>query len=90
MLYAKVRNYEIRALAKKDLDKMVQLMDTDDYKDPEFQNYFHLWMQEGTGLFYFPKEKHFVSRDGVKNYALALLQYGSRMAGLKDVVIERK
>lgn len=90
MLYRTVGNYEIRALGKKDLDIMEEILNAElPYKHPEFETYFHSWMQQNLGIFFFPKEKHFVSWKGVNNYAIALLQYGANVKNLKQIKIEK-
>lgn len=84
MTTKQIRNYEIKAQSKTELDKIEQLMEKEEYYREEFQNYFHVWVQQGIGVFYFPKEKYFVSRNGIANYAIALLQYGGNVRGLKN------
>lgn len=79
-----IRNYEIKAQSKTELDHIEELMSKEEYYKEEFQKYFHVWVQESVGVFYFPKEKYFVSRNGIANYAIALLQYGGNVRGLKN------
>lgn len=84
MVIKDVRNYKIKAQSYDEVEKIEKLMDTEEYYREEFRKYFHVWVQSGTGVYYFIKEKYFVSRNGISNYAIALLQYGSRTPGLKE------
>lgn len=79
-----VRNYEIKAQSKTELERIAELMDTEEYYKEEFRKYFHVWVQDNIGVFYFIKEKYFLSRNGITNYAIALLQYGGNVRGLKN------
>ena len=79
-----IRNYELKAQSKTELDKIEKLMESEEYYKKDFLEYFHVWVQEGVGVFYFPKEKYFVSRSGISNYAIALLQYGASVRGLRN------
>ena len=88
MVFKQVRNYVIKAQSKAELEKMENLMETEDWNTEEFQKYFHVWAKAGYGIFYFPKEKFFHSRDGVTSYPIALLQYGASTTGLYDVAIQ--
>lgn len=84
MTTKKVNNYELKAQSKTELDHIEELMNKAEYYKEEFQKYFHVWIQEGVGVFFFIKEKYFVSRNGVANYAIAMLQYGGNIRGLKN------
>lgn len=84
MVIKEVRNYKIKAQSNAEVEKIEQMMETEEYYKEEFRKYFHVWVQQGTGVYYFIKEKYFVSRNGISNYAIALLQYGSRTPGLVE------
>ena len=84
MTSKKVNNYELKAQSKTELDHIEELMNSEKYYTEEFQKYFHVWVQESVGVFFFIKEKYFVSRNGVANYAIALLQYGGNVRGLRN------
>ena len=84
MTTKKVNNYELKAQSKTELDHIEELWLKAEYYKEEFQKYFHVWIQEGVGVFFFIKEKYFVSRNGVANYAIAMLQYGGNIRGLKN------
>lgn len=90
MVCKQVRNYVIKTQSKVELDKIENLMETEKWNTEEFQKYFHVWAKAGYGIFYFPKEKYFYSRDGVTNYAIALQQYGCRVVGLQDMTIQEE
>ena len=60
-----VRNYEIKAQSKTELERIAELMDTEEYYKEEFRKYFHVWVQDNIGVFYFIKEKYFLSRNGI-------------------------
>lgn len=84
MVKRQIRNYIVKAQSNAELDKIEYHMETEEYYKEDFRKYFHVWVHEGTGVYYFIKEKYFVSRDGVTNYALALLSYGSNQKGLRE------
>ena len=56
------------------LEKMYDLNNREEYWKPEFQKYFNVWIVEGCGVHYYPKEKYFVNdENGETNYCVALL-----------------
>ena len=66
---------------RRQLDEMSELLNSECYKSKKFKKYFYVWVHYDTGVYFFPKEKYFVSRDGETNYAVALLQYGASLEG---------
>lgn len=65
---------------EKQLDEMYDLFNREDYTTAGFQHYFYVWVNEGTGVYFFPKERYFVSDyHGERHYAIALLNYGGRL-----------
>lgn len=75
MTQRKVGNYVLKAQTKGELDTLEKHMNLLDYRTESFATYFHVWYVNERKVYCFPKEKYFVSRDGVSNYAIALLQY---------------
>ena len=70
-----IRNYMVKAQSNAQLSKIEEHMEKEDYMNPDFQEYFHVWKANKSRIYYFIKEKFFVNRCGVENYAIALLQY---------------
>lgn len=66
---------------KNQLNEMSELLDFEFYESEKFKKYFYVWVHCGTGIYFFPREKYFVSRDGETNYVVALLQYGAGLKG---------
>ena len=64
--------YELKARSEKQLDEMYELLNFEDYTNPKFIKYFHVWVSEGPGLYWFPKEQYY---GGFIPYAVALLHY---------------
>ena len=60
----------------KQLDEMYDLLNREDYTSSKFQHYFYVWVHEGTGVYWFPKERYFVSFRGERHYPIALFYYG--------------
>ena len=85
MLYKQIRNYQVRATTYHDLDSIEKHMTEEDYMSEDFRKYFNVWKANGTSVYYFPKERYFESRDGVKNYAIALLQYVGVMQQYEEI-----
>ena len=79
-----IRNYEVKGQSYAEVEKIEKMMQTEDYFKEEFRKYFHVWIKTNVGVFYFIKEKYFVSRNGVTNYAIALLQYGANALNLAE------
>ncbi len=65
----------------KQLERIYDLWNKEQYWTDEFHKYFHVWICDGSGVYYFIKEKYFVELNCETNYAVALLQ---RFGG-KDV-----
>lgn len=87
MVTRTVRNYEIKAQSKAELDTIERMYETETYTSPEFRKYFDVWFEPGNGIYYFIKPKYFVSRNGVTNYAIALLEYGTGLLAFKEVAV---
>ena len=69
----KLFSYELKG-SKKELDEMYKLMNYEDFYNPLFKKYFHLWVGL-YGFYYFPKQEYFVSKDGINDYNLAYRNY---------------
>lgn len=55
------------------LDEMYDLLNYEDYANPKFQKYFHVWVStNNTGVYWFPKEAYY---GGEETYVHALLKY---------------
>ena len=84
MVTRRVRNYEVKANSKAEVDAIEKHMTNEDYLSEDFKKYFHVWLRKNVGVYYFIKEKYFVSRGNVTNYAIALLEYGASMIDLLE------
>lgn len=61
------------------LNEMYDLLNCEDYESKKFVKYFYVWVSEGSGVFYFPKERYYA---GEQSYAIALLKYGATNGSL--------
>ena len=59
----------VRAYTKKDLDLMEWLWNHENYRHPEFLNYFN-WYETSRGIFIYPRTDHFVSYDNEFSWSL--------------------
>lgn len=75
--------YELKAKTEKQLNEMYDLLNYEDYDKKRFSHYFHVWVHEGTGVYWFPKEKYY---GGTTPYAIALIHYADYK--LRDLVHE--
>jgi hypothetical protein len=74
--------YELKG-TENQLEQMYNLLNYEAYDCKQFNHYFHVWVKEGTGVWWFPKEKYY---NGYEPYAIALLHYAD--SRLKDLVYE--
>lgn len=65
--------YELKG-TEKQLNEMYELLNYEDYDNKKFAKYFHVWVHEGTGVHWFPKEKYY---GGYVAYGIALLEYAT-------------
>lgn len=75
MVKKQIRNYQLKSYSNKEMEEIEQCMLKEDIDSEMFQKYFHVFKIPNVGIFYFIKERHFESRDGETNYAIALLNY---------------
>ena len=65
-----VFGFELKAQTERQLNEMYDLLNYEDYDKKRFSHYFHVWVHEGTGVYWFPIEKYY---GGTTPYAVALL-----------------
>lgn len=81
MVIKEVNNYKLKTVSNAEMNELTSMIETGIEKaDPErIKVYFHSWvLKHGDGqtlIYYFPKERYFVNRNGEENYIVALLQY---------------
>ena len=78
MVTREINNYVVKAQSHKELDLIQDFLTNATYTHPDFKTYFHVWSESNTRIFYFIKEKYFISRDGVTNYPVALMRYARK------------
>lgn len=64
--------YELKGTSEQ-LDEMYVLLNEEDYPNPKFQKYFHVWVStNNTGVYWFPREEFYGGDD---EYVFALFRY---------------
>lgn len=66
-----IYGYELKG-TEKQLKEMYDLLNYEAYDNVRFTHYFHVWIKEGTGVWWFPKEKYY---GGYETYAVTFLHY---------------
>ena len=74
--------YDLKG-TEKQLNEMYDLMNYEAYDKRNFTQYFHVWVKEGTGVWWFPKEKYY---GGYEPYAIAFLHFADSQ--IRDRVYE--
>lgn len=81
MVTKTVGNYTLKTVSNAEMNELSSLiLNGCENADPKLvERYFHSWkLKSYTGkisIYYFPKERYFVSRLGEENYAVAMLRY---------------
>lgn len=62
-----VFGFELKG-TERQINEMYDLINREDFYNPKFKKYFLCWVNQGTGIYYFPRKQYFVSKDGNTNW----------------------
>lgn len=69
-----VNKYTTFKGTSKQIEEIKWMLEEEDWTNPRFTKYFHVWVYEGLGVFFFPREAYY---GGEENYVVALMRYGA-------------